>query len=101
MGARRRSEVVPPGRVLFVTGKLAEPALRRVLAEMRPAFLPEVAVLKITVAALMTTSWIAKFLTVPPGVDRPELYRVRPAGAVLPRGADWLAETRALREGTR
>jgi dihydropteroate synthase-like protein len=60
---------VPPVRVLFVTGKLAEPALRRVLAEMQPAFLPEVAVLKITVAALMTTSWIAKFLTVPPGVD--------------------------------
>ena len=60
---------MPPGRVLFVTGKLAEPALRRVLAEMQPAFVPQVAVLKITVAALMTTPWIAKFLTVPAGVD--------------------------------
>jgi dihydropteroate synthase-like protein len=60
---------VPPARVLFVTGRLAEPALRRVLAEMQPAFLAEVAVLKITVAALMTTPWIAKFLTVPPGTD--------------------------------
>ncbi len=39
--------------------------------------------------------------TVPPGVDRPELYRVRPAGAVLPCDADWLAETRALREAGR
>ena len=56
-------------RVLFVTGKLAEPALRRVLAEMRPDFQAEVAVMKITVAALMTTPWIARFLEVPPGTD--------------------------------
>lgn len=60
---------MPPARVLFVTGKLAEPALRRVLAEMRPAFLADVAVLKITVAALMTPPWIARFLAVPPGTD--------------------------------
>jgi dihydropteroate synthase len=55
--------------VLFVTGKLAEPALRRVLAEMAPPFQHDVAVLKITVAALMTTSWIAKSLEVPAGTD--------------------------------
>ena len=42
-------------RVLFVTGKLAEPALREVLREMDPPFEARVAVLKITVAALMTT----------------------------------------------
>jgi len=60
---------VTPARVLFVTGKLAEPALRRVLADMAPAFAYDVAVLKITVAALMTTDWIARFLTVPAGVD--------------------------------
>ncbi|MEO8138820.1 MAG: DUF6513 domain-containing protein [Gemmatimonadota bacterium] len=60
---------MPPSRVLFVTGKLAEPALRRTLAEMRPPFGVEIAVLKITVAALMTTPWIAKFLTVPEGTD--------------------------------
>jgi dihydropteroate synthase-like protein len=58
-----------PGRVLFVTGRLAEPALRRVLEEMRPPFQAEVAVLKITVAALMTTPWIARFLEVPAGTD--------------------------------
>ena len=63
------SAVAPPGRVLFVTGRLAEPALRRVLEEMRPPFEAEVAVLKITVAALMTTPWIARFLEVPPGTD--------------------------------
>jgi dihydropteroate synthase len=56
-------------RVLFVTGKLAEPSLRRVLAEMSPPFHYDVAVLKITVAALMTTSWIARSLTVPEGTD--------------------------------
>jgi dihydropteroate synthase len=58
-----------PNRVLFVTGKLAEPALRRVLAESELPFAHDVAVLKITVAALMTTEWIARFLEVPPGVD--------------------------------
>jgi len=55
--------------VLFVTGKLAEPALRRTLAEMAPAFAYDIAVMKITVAALMTTPWIARFLAVPPGTD--------------------------------
>jgi dihydropteroate synthase len=59
----------PPRRVLFVTGKLAEPALRRVLQEMRPAFDAELAVMKITVAALMTTPWIARFLEPPAGTD--------------------------------
>src|SRR4029077_11596825 len=73
--ARGRSAVtaVPapraPRRVLFVTGKLAEPALRRVVAGMTPAFAWDVAVMKITVAALMTTPWIARFLDAPPSPD--------------------------------
>ena len=58
-----------PRRVLFVTGKLAEPSLRGTIAEMAPAFAYDVAVLKITVAALMTTPWIARFLEVPAGTD--------------------------------
>ncbi len=57
-----------PRRVLFVTGKLAEPALRRVLADMSPPFACDVAVLGITVAALMTTPWIARQLD-PPAND--------------------------------
>ena len=61
--------VQAPSRVLFVTGKLAEPALRGTLASMQPPFATEVAMLPITVAALMTTEWIAKHLTVPPGTD--------------------------------
>ena len=65
----RPSARPPVRRVLFITGKLAEPALRRVLQEMEPPFQPDVAVMKITVAALMTTPWIARFLEVPPGTD--------------------------------
>jgi dihydropteroate synthase len=56
-------------RVVFVTGRLAEPALRRVLAEMAPSFACDVNVLGITVAALMTTPWIARLLEVPEGTD--------------------------------
>ena len=56
-------------RALFVTGKLAEPALRRVLAETSLPFETDVAVMRITVAALMTTEWIARLLEVPPGTD--------------------------------
>ena len=61
---------LPPYRqVLFVTGKLAEPLLRRTIDSMHPSFAWEVATLRITVAALMTAPWIAKFLTVPDGTD--------------------------------
>ena len=49
-----------PTRVLFVTGKLAEPSLRRTLSEQELPFAWDVAVMRITVAALMTTDWIAK-----------------------------------------
>ena len=57
---------VGPSRVLFVTGRLAEPALRRTLDRMAPPFAFDVAVMHITVAALMTTAWIARFLSAPP-----------------------------------
>src|SRR5262249_34933761 len=57
----------PPAlrRVSFVTGRLAEPALRRTLTAMAPPFAYDVVVLKITVAALMTTTWIARHLPAP------------------------------------
>jgi dihydropteroate synthase-like protein len=57
-------------RLLFVTGKLAAPALRTTLARAELPFDYEVVVMKITVAALMTTSWIARFLELPEGVTR-------------------------------
>jgi dihydropteroate synthase-like protein len=58
-----------PRSVLFVTGRLAEPSLRRVLQGMNAPFAWTVATLKITVAALMTTEWIARFLVVPDGTE--------------------------------
>jgi dihydropteroate synthase-like protein len=65
----RRSDT-PLRRVSFVTGKLAEPALRKVLADMAPPFAYDVTVLGITVAALMTTQWIAKHVaSLPDGTD--------------------------------
>lgn len=33
----------------------------------------------------------------PPAVHNPELYRIRPVGAVLPTGSDWVEATRARR----
>jgi dihydropteroate synthase len=65
----RGSEILEGRRVLFVTGRLAEPALRRVLSEMTPPFAYDITVLGITVAALMTTPWIARLLHVPDGTD--------------------------------
>ena len=59
-------------KILFVTGKFAEPALRRVLADLGPkaGFVAEIAVLPITVAALMTAEWVGRKLEVPAGIDR-------------------------------
>jgi dihydropteroate synthase-like protein len=61
-----------PPRILFVTGRLAEFALRQVLDELAPraGFVAEVAVLPISVAALMTPKWVARHLEVPSGVTR-------------------------------
>lgn len=56
----------------FVTGRLAEHSLRKVLADVAPAahFDYSIEVLGITVAALMTTEWVAKRLHVPPQAQR-------------------------------
>src|SRR5437667_4818855 len=63
---------MPSPHLLFVTGKLAEPSLRRLLAELAPkvGFDYSVTVLPITVAALATTRWVANHLTPLPGIDR-------------------------------
>lgn len=59
-------------RLLFVTGRLAEFAVRQVLDELAPraGFVAEVAVLPISVAALMTPKWVARNLVVPSSIER-------------------------------
>ncbi|MDD4880626.1 MAG: DUF6513 domain-containing protein, partial [Gallionellaceae bacterium] len=60
-----------PERILFLTGRLAEPQLRRVLAELGEAgFAWEVQVLGVQVAALMTADMIRRRLTDTRGADR-------------------------------
>ena len=56
-----------PPRIHFVTGKLAEHSLRQVLERLAPrvGFEYSIQVLNITVAALMTTLWIARRIAVP------------------------------------
>ncbi len=52
-------------KILFITGKLAERALKETLTGMGAEFDYEVAVLKITVASLMTTPFILRSLSSP------------------------------------
>lgn len=84
-------------RIHFVTGRLAEHSLRQMLGELAPSvgFDYSVEVLGITVAALMTTDWIAQRIHVPadtthvmlPGYCRGELAPVeRVAGVPVERG---------------
>lgn len=56
----------------FVTGRLAERALRTLLAELAPqaGFAYSVGVMPITVAALMTPAWIARHVQPPPETTR-------------------------------
>jgi dihydropteroate synthase-like protein len=62
----------PLPRILFITGKLAEPALRAQVTalEARGLFTAEIAVMPITVAALMTTPWVARHIARHERIDR-------------------------------
>lgn len=59
-------------KIHFVTGRLAESALRSELESLGPkvGFQYSIQVLPITVAALMTPKWIAKKLVVPEGTNQ-------------------------------
>jgi len=59
-------------RILFITGKLAEPLLRRVVEPLAKdaGFEPKFAILPITVVALATVDWIRRHLQPPHDIDR-------------------------------
>lgn len=59
-------------RILFLTGKLAEPALRRTVSELsgKVGFQYEIRVLPISVAALMHSDWIQRHLDEVKNFDR-------------------------------
>lgn len=59
-------------RLLFVTGRFAEPAVRQVVPALAASlgFTYNIAVLPITVAALMHVDWVRRKLDVPGGIDR-------------------------------
>jgi dihydropteroate synthase-like protein len=60
-----------PDHILFLTGRLAEKSLHRVLQSMQPApFTHDVHVLSIQVAGLMTADMIRRRLPAPRGADR-------------------------------
>lgn len=63
---------MPREKILFVTGRLAAPALQDVVAPLaaQQGFDYEIAVVGITVAALMQSPWLARKLTVPAGISR-------------------------------
>jgi dihydropteroate synthase len=67
-----KSAVMSREHIHFVTGKLAEFSLRDVVAKLAPTveFTYSIEVLNITVAALMTTEWVAKRLHLPPEATR-------------------------------
>jgi dihydropteroate synthase-like protein len=59
-------------RLLFVTGKLAAPALERLLADLSPRahFEFSIAVMPITVISLAPINWIAARLKIPDAIDK-------------------------------
>lgn len=59
-------------RILFVTGRLAEPSLRQVVESLAPrvGFDYEISVLGISVAALMHVDWVQRKLVVPEEITR-------------------------------
>lgn len=74
-------ELEIPHQILFVTGRLAEPALRRTLASLTLPCPYEVVVMPISVAALMTTAWMARHFSLPS--SHPRHRRVPPGCDLL------------------
>src|SRR5262245_20104805 len=83
-------------RIHFVTGKLAEVSLRQILPPLAAehGFEFTIQVMPITVAALMTTQWVAARLEIPhgtteillPGYCQGDLAAIQPPGIEVVRG---------------
>jgi hypothetical protein len=58
----------------------------------------DVMVIRVRRRLLEAARALAERGVTPPGVDNPDVYRVRSGGALLPIGADWLASTEELRK---
>lgn len=67
----------------------------RTLEHLGPA---DAMIIRVRRRLLQAARALAEHGTTPPGVNRPELYRVRPVGAILPPGADWMAASQARRQ---
>jgi phenylpropionate dioxygenase-like ring-hydroxylating dioxygenase large terminal subunit len=61
----------------------------------------DVMVIRVRRRFMAAAAALAEDNITPPGVDRPEAYRVRGGGAFLSEGADWLAATADLRQAFR
>ncbi len=99
-------DLPPRPRILFATGKLAEPALRRLLETLGPraGFEYSLTVLPISVVSLATTEWIARHLgpasaqpfdrLLLPGLCRGDLGLLAPIlnGKPVQRGPDDLRD---------
>ena len=72
MGSEERPLIASPERIVFVTGKLAEFSLRRMVARLSAevGFEYRVAVLPISVAALMHVDWVRRKLSLEEPADR-------------------------------
>jgi hypothetical protein len=58
----------------------------------------DVMVIRVRRRLLEAARALAERGVTPPGVDSPDIYRVRSGGAILPEGADWLQGTAELRK---
>ncbi|HEU0168500.1 MAG TPA: hypothetical protein VFS62_12045, partial [Chloroflexota bacterium] len=58
----------------------------------------DVMVIRVRRRLIQAARALAEHGITPPGVDNPEVYRVRSGGCFLPEGADWLEATAPLRQ---
>ncbi len=71
------------------------PIVDRTREHLGPA---DIVIIKVRRRLLKAASDLQEFGIVPPSVDHPELYFVRPVGAILPSNSDWVLMTQKRRD---